>query len=679
MGLSLGSFLGRQIALGACRDDGDDDLERRPLPPGSGPLPPAVDLRAWMTPVEDQGQLGSCTSNAIAGALEYLVRRGTGEHVDLSRLFVYFNQRLWDGNVRDDAGGSIASAVRVVSRLGIPSERAWPYQPDLFAVQPTAAVYSSASQLRASDWWYVPVDRDALCTCLARGFPVVFGTRVTESFFRTPASGMVAMPGEGDRDDRKHGRHALLLVGYDDARRLFIVRNSWGPRFGDGGYCYMPYAYVLNRAWTSSCWAISLTTTLSVDASAHSGPDLRSIPRAAPSSSGVAGGVAAGAGIAGAGAQLAVGMLTGSGLLAGLAGGLIAGVAPGVSRALSGRDAGAIVDADKSDEVLARMRGGAPSRAAQRMPWDDGLDEEAAGLAPRTMGGARALGQAPRGVESKPGPVGSAGKRGSPVSASKAGVGAQSANPVTGMLGVLGAMSGISAPGSTGSQGAQSANPPPASIGIHGAQSASPSPSSIGTVAGGARPAVGPDAEAAVLRLEEALPPAIATLWRRDGGRKGPLGRPVAEPFAMHEGAWSGSAVRFEDGAMFAWEPPSGVAAAPPITLPNSEPLYVRWVELGAGRSALGWPVAPVALGEDGATRALPCARGSLCAHPTHGVHAVAGNLFVAWRAHGGLAALGAPLEDAREPSTLGAPEQQRFERGELSWSAATGAQLTRA
>ena len=228
LGIQFGSFLGRQIALGACRDDPDDDFERRPFTAIASALPSAVDLRPWMTPVEDQGALGSCTSNAIVGALEYLVRRETGQATDLSRLFVYYNQRLWDDCVRDDAGAAIAVGIRVLARLGVPTERSWPYDRNLFAVQPPEEVYREASQLRVMDWWSVGLDPRNVRGCLAAGFPVVFGTRCTESFMHAPASGMIPMPGAGESANWRHGRHALLLVGYDDARQVFVVRNSWG-------------------------------------------------------------------------------------------------------------------------------------------------------------------------------------------------------------------------------------------------------------------------------------------------------------------------------------------------------------------------------------------------------------------------------------------------------------------
>lgn len=375
IGLQFGSFLGRQIALGACRDDPDDDFERRPFDRNATSLPSAVDLRPWMTPVEDQGALGSCTSNALVGALEYLVHRETGTPTDLSRLFVYYNQRLWADCVRDDAGAAIAVGIRVLARLGVPTEKSWPYDRNLFAVQPPEDVYREASQLRTTDWWSVGLDPRAVRGCLAAGFPVVFGTRCTESFMRAPASGVLPMPDAGQSANWRHGRHALLLAGYDDARQLFVVRNSWGRDWGDRGYGYMPYAWVLNPQWTHSCWAIRLTERADLSPTAKIDP--RALPAAPPSA---ANGGSAGAigSVVGMGAQVAIGMLTGSSMLAGLAGGLVAGLTPGVASRVRGRDSGAVVGRDRSAEILAALQAGGKLPAQLvRLPWDDGLDERA--------------------------------------------------------------------------------------------------------------------------------------------------------------------------------------------------------------------------------------------------------------------------------------------------------------
>ncbi len=584
VGRQVGSYLGRQIALGACREDrGHDPLATRVFTPRlhASQLPSAVDLRPWMTAVEDQGRLGSCAANALVGGLEYLVRRETGQPVDLSRSFVYFNQRLWDDCVRDDLGASLSDGVRVLSRLGAPTERTWPYHPDLFAVQPPEPVYVEARAIKATDWWAVPVHGDAFRGCLAAGFPIAFGTRVTESFVETPRTGVCGMP--RGADDARHGRHALLAVGYDDRHRLFVVRNSWGADWGDEGYVYMPYDYVLHPEWTRGCWALRLTRREAFEPARFDGAR---VPKAPPGGSG---GAQAAGSIASVAAQVGVGALTGSGLLGGLAGGLIAGLTPGVAKAIQGRDRGAFLDVDRSDAILAALREGDPPPQAP-LPWDDGLDE--ASVVP-------AIGASPR------------------------------------------------------------ARPAPAVRRADDAPFARP-----------VAPPVAPAAASPPERwdLVEALPRDVREAWRAAGAMGSPWGSPMARPEVMVEGAHRGSATRFAKAWVCAW---SGAA---PLVLASDEPTALRWAELGAGRSIVGWPVTAPQRTPDGAGSILACTRGSIVHHPRRGARPIHGMLFGYWRSQGGLTSdLGWPIADPEVPADPRAPQRLRFERGTLCWSAERG------
>lgn len=605
IGLSFGSYLGRQIVLGACRDDADDGALRRtfrpPVPEAN--LPSAVDLRPWMTKVEDQGALGSCTSNALVGAVEYLAAREHGARVDLSRLFVYFNQRLWDGYVREDVGASVSDGVRVLATLGVPTERSWPYLRGVFAVQPPEPIYAEAARYRITDWWSIPIDAGAMRACLAGGFPIVFGTRVTESFMRVPRSGVVPMPSAHDRDDARHGRHALLLVGYDDSRRHFVVRNSWGDDWGDLGYCYMPYAYVAHPQWSRNAWSLRLAQG-EHDPARPPPVDLRTLPAAEPGPAS-AGGGALGQ-VAGVGTELAVSMLTGSAMLGGLAGGLLAGVTPGAVQALRGRDGGALVGGDRKDVILAAMRAIPGASGGTRLPWDDGLDERASVAA---LGDTRSI-------------------RAAAAEAPRAPSTPSSSPPV-----ITAAATSIAAP-----------SVPPA----------------VGA------PATAPVTAPSLIAVAEAAHAGA-------GGKSGPLGAVVGAPSEMIEGAYRGVALRCVSGGVFVWSGEGGAQA--PIVLYGSEPLYARWLALGAAASPLAWPSDPIETGLDGATRYLPCTRGVVVGHPRRGVHTIAGVLFGLWMDQGGpTGALGAPLDD-------GAPHDdglvQRFERGTLWWSPTQGARVT--
>ena len=635
VGIRVGSYLGRQIALGACRDDDDDDVERRPFRSPLAQLPNAVDLRSWMTPVEEQGSLGSCTSNAVVGALEYLVRRETGRSVDLSRLFVYFNQRLWDDRVREDSGASIASGIRVLHRAGVPTEQNWPYDRNLFAVQPPESVFREAAEYRATDWWSLPVDGDALRACLASGFPIIFGTRVTESFVKTPRSGICGMP-QGALDAR-HGRHALLLAGYDDARRIFIVRNSWGDDWGDAGYVYMPYDYVLNRQWTSSCWAFRTTTRDNFDPTEHGGTNLSALPHAPPNKTASATTRVAGT-VAGVGASTAVRALTGSGLLAGLAGGLFAGLTPGVAKRLQGRDRGAYLGEDRSEAILALLRGqGPPPPAAAAMPWDPA--PSATAPAPMAPVADAAPSPAPPAPVIPPTPV------------------------VTPPV-VPPGPSVVTPPVVAPPIGAQPITGPVAP----GGAAAPPLPPPVPVAPNGTAPSVVHNAD-----FVSALPAAFAARWREAGGKDGKLGMPVSAAVEVKDGDRSGRVVRFEGGALLGWNPPRDAAREPPLALFLEQPAVACWEQAGATRAAVGVPLAEVEKTPDSAAQQLVCTRGLILSHRQFGTHAVHSNLFALFEQLGGLAELGYPVSAATIPADPTQPESQSFERGQLHWAPARG------
>ena len=567
IGLQFGSFLGRQIALGACRDDPDDDFERRPFTPRASTLPAAVDLRPWMTRVEDQGALGSCTSNAIVGALEYLVRRETGSATDLSRLFVYYNQRLWDDCVRDDAGAAIATGIRVLARLGVATERSWPYDRNLFAVQPPEEVYREASQFRVSDWWSVGLDPRAVRGCLAAGFPVVFGTRCTESFMRAPASGVIPMPGAGESANWRHGRHALLLVGYDDAQQRFVVRNSWGEDWGDRGYGYMPYAWVLNPAWTHSCWAIRLTERPDLSPTAKIDP--RALPAAPPSPGAGATGASAIGSIVGTGAQLAVGMFTGSSLLAGLAGGLVAGITPGVASRVRGRDSGAVVGRDRSAEILAAMQaGGKPPPQLTRLPWDDGLDERAqvAAIAPASRV------TAPAGSEHRAAQPVSAVPRAPAAAPAPASVPAATADAIPDVIRAAWSAAG-------GKGGPLGMPMPPAAAMQEGPASGVAMRFQSGAIFAwsGAKAIVMPAADR------------LLAAWLALGAARAPVGWPAQAPVATPDG--TARALACTRGAIFD-HPRLGTHAV-------HGALYSFWCTLGAFGSGLGFPLEDTSIPDD--------------------------------------------------------------------------------
>jgi C1A family cysteine protease len=220
-------------------------------------LPAKTDLRRRCPPVYDQGNLGSCTANAIAAAVEFdRMKQGLSDFVP-SRLFIYYNERKIEGTVAIDSGAMIRDGIKSVASDGACPEPEWPYVIASFAKRPPTKCYRDARLDRAVSYQKILKDLNQMKGCLASGFPFIFGFTVYESF-ETPAvakTGHVPMPGWMER---AVGGHAVLAVGYDEVRKWFLVRNSWGTRWGMKGYFTMPYAYLLQPGLSEDFWTIRL-------------------------------------------------------------------------------------------------------------------------------------------------------------------------------------------------------------------------------------------------------------------------------------------------------------------------------------------------------------------------------------------------------------------------------------
>lgn len=218
-------------------------------------LPQSVDLRPGCPAVYDQGQLGSCTANAIAGAIEYdQIRQRLSESTP-SRLFIYWNERVMERTTNSDSGAMIRDGIKSVNRQGACAESLWPYDISQFAVRPPDSCFIAAQQHRTVAYQRVPQSLSQMKAVLASGYPFVFGFTVYESFEsqEVAQTGKVPMPGHYEA---VLGGHAVVAVGYDDVAQVFIVRNSWSAQWGDQGYCYMPYAYLLSHGLASDFWTI---------------------------------------------------------------------------------------------------------------------------------------------------------------------------------------------------------------------------------------------------------------------------------------------------------------------------------------------------------------------------------------------------------------------------------------
>lgn len=218
-------------------------------------LPSTIDLRSKFTAPYDQGELGSCTAQAIAGAIEYVHTVSEKGSFMPSRLFVYFNEREIEGTVNEDAGAMIRDGIKSVVSQGVCAEELWPYTISKFRDKPNSSCYEQALDNQVLLYRRVTEDLYDMKACLASGFPFVFGMAVYTSFesSKTAKTGVVSMPAS---KEKMLGGHAMLAVGYSNSDKAFIVRNSWGA-WGDKGYCYIPYEYIADDNLADDRWMIT--------------------------------------------------------------------------------------------------------------------------------------------------------------------------------------------------------------------------------------------------------------------------------------------------------------------------------------------------------------------------------------------------------------------------------------
>ncbi|HEX9646189.1 MAG TPA: C1 family peptidase [Alphaproteobacteria bacterium] len=237
----------------------------KPLKAAAKAAPAKVDLREWCPPIEDQGNIGSCTANAGVGMLEYFERRAFGKHLDGSRLFLYKATRNllgWEG----DQGAYLRDTMKAMCLFGVPPESYWPYRTQRFDDEPTPFCYAFAQSYKAMQYYRLdPAGSPAaqvladVKTYLAAKLPAMFGFTVYSSMPGIGAgTGDIPFPSSGDR---REGGHAVLAVGYDDNRRIasekgaLLIRNSWGEEWGDKGYGWIPYTYV-QRGLAVDFWSL---------------------------------------------------------------------------------------------------------------------------------------------------------------------------------------------------------------------------------------------------------------------------------------------------------------------------------------------------------------------------------------------------------------------------------------
>ncbi len=226
-------------------------------------LPSKVNLRRGCPPVYSQGNLGSCTANALGAAFEYGKKKQKKHTFRPSRLFLYYNERVLINTINSDSGAFLRDGVKSLNKQGICPEKDWPYKDDSspgapFSQKPPQACYKTALNHQIISYWRIPVNLNSIKGCLAEGYPFSFGFTVYDSFFNHSVAQTGIMPMPNIANEKVRGGHAVLAVGYDDSRQAVLIRNSWGTGWGIKGYFWMPYAYISNVAYCNDFWTIRI-------------------------------------------------------------------------------------------------------------------------------------------------------------------------------------------------------------------------------------------------------------------------------------------------------------------------------------------------------------------------------------------------------------------------------------
>lgn len=218
----------------------EQDLEDEYIPMQT--IPPSIDLRANFTLIKDQGNMGACSAFATVAIFEAILKKNNQPDIDLSEQFVYYNARRNETGTKTDSGCSLYSVIQTMTKKGVCLENFFPYNPDNIGQEPPKEAYDDAENRKVVKAKAVRKELHDIKSAVYEGYPVAVSLKIFDSF--NPSKGFIPMPSDEEISDGKSGNHAMVICGYNDEARFFVVRNSWGSKFGVKGYCYIPYAYI---------------------------------------------------------------------------------------------------------------------------------------------------------------------------------------------------------------------------------------------------------------------------------------------------------------------------------------------------------------------------------------------------------------------------------------------------
>ena len=219
--------------------------------------PKSIDLRKKIGVMYDQGQLGSCTANSLCSS--FILNDPT---YNPSRLFLYYNTRMLDNNIPNDDGSTLTQGINALIRYGVCSESNCPYIISKFAIKPLTVAYTEGLKHQVISASRVLQTLDSLKGCLISGKPFVVGIHVYNSFMSNTVARTGNVPIPNINTEELLGGHAIICIGYNDTKKVWIMKNSWGPNWGDKGYFYLPYSYLTNTSLSGDVWKINQVEVL---------------------------------------------------------------------------------------------------------------------------------------------------------------------------------------------------------------------------------------------------------------------------------------------------------------------------------------------------------------------------------------------------------------------------------